>query len=63
VILPKATLEHLGVKQGQQVIAMRAPGGDVCSCRLAAGGLMAHADAYMDEHNATIGELARQWSA
>jgi putative addiction module antidote len=60
VILPKGTLERLGVERGQKLIATEVPGGLMlvpANSRL--GRLMAQADAYMDEHNATFRELAR----
>ena len=60
VILPKATLAHLGVERGETLIATQVPGGVLLvAAELRLGRIMADADEYMLAYNATFRELAR----
>lgn len=59
VILPKAMLDHLGVKRGQQLVAAEVPGAVVlipADDRM--GALVADALSFMDEHDAAFRELS-----
>ncbi len=59
VILPKATLEHLGVSRGQQLIATPVPGGVVLiphDGRL--GEIVSDALSFMEEHDDAYRELS-----
>ena len=59
VILPKATLEHLGVSRGQQVIATPVPGAVVLipgDSRM--GKIVSDALSFMEEHDDAYRELS-----
>jgi antitoxin component of MazEF toxin-antitoxin module len=59
VILPKATLDHLGVKRGQQLVIAEVPGAVVlipADNRM--GALVSDALSFMDEHDAAFRELS-----
>jgi len=59
VILPKATLEHLGVSRGQRLIATPVPGAVVLipdECRM--GAIVADALSFMDENDDAFRELS-----
>lgn len=59
VILPKPTLDHLGVKRGQQLVAAEVPGAVVlmpADSRM--GALVSDALSFMDEHDAAFRELS-----
>jgi antitoxin component of MazEF toxin-antitoxin module len=59
IILPKATLDHLGVKRGQQLVAVEVPGAVVlipADDRM--GALVSDALSFMDEHDAAFRELS-----
>jgi antitoxin component of MazEF toxin-antitoxin module len=59
VILPKATLEHLGVSRGQQVIATPVPGAVVlvpANSRM--GEVVSDALSFMEEHDDAYRELS-----
>lgn len=59
VILPKATLEHLGVKRGEQLVAAPVPGAVVllpADSRM--GKVVSDALSFMDEHDAAFRELS-----
>jgi antitoxin component of MazEF toxin-antitoxin module len=59
VILPKATLEHLGVGRGQHLIATLVPGAVVLvpdDSRM--GKIVSDALAFMEEHDHAFRELA-----
>jgi len=59
VILPKAMLEHLGVRRGQQVIATPVPGAVVlvpADSRM--GEIVSDALSFMEEHDDAYRELS-----
>ena len=59
VILPKATLEHLGVSGGQQLIATPAPGAVVLIPRDSRlGEIVSDAVSFMEEHDDVYRELS-----